>query len=598
MKSLVSIQFPKSIMFIKSLMMALALLSIISLHEAHSAEVEKHTFIVWGDSQLTHPELFARVVRETELLRPEFVVQVGDLIHGYTYDQRRAEKEWDIFKRQIAPLSAPYYPVPGNHDITTKEIDAMFGMAMNRPKPYYYSFDHESIHFIILSSYEDQAADVIGPEQEAWLRADLEAHKGARHIFVALHTPFHMGKETEKWDHIHEALTQYPVRAVFTGHSHVYDYEVRDGIHYFCLNSAGRMAYATANAYTGYTRGYLIVSVEGDTPHFAWASLEDGIHPPDFVAERGHRHASPHMEADLTILIPDPAKGPVFVEVEAPITNNANMPRDYTLTWESDDFRWTFEPRGAQLNGIDPKETIPVAFSIRGPRGDFKRGDLPRLRVDSPYVSPTGHETTLTYYCYLFFLPETSARPLKGDFKFDGKTGDKAWSDLPAITRLFTDENGTSAPEQTIVKVAYDKDNIYVAVNGEEPNPGGLAAFAHGSLPLVFGDDDFELFFDTNRDLKTFFRLMTNSKGTKFCSSPKGLFTFEYDVETHVGKDFWSAEFRIPFSELEIPAPRPGDVWGFNVRRHRQQADPPQRDWSKMQNVPYQPAYFGLLRFE
>lgn len=581
---------------LQSLVILSTLLVVFNL--APAADEANSTFIVWGDSQLTHPDLFARVVRETELLRPDFVVQVGDLIHGYTYDPRRAEREWEIFKKQIAPLTAPYYPVPGNHDITTPEIDAMYGQAFNRPKPYYYSFDHGDIHFIILSSYEDQKFGIIGPEQEAWLRRDLEDNKHAHNMFVAVHTAMHMESDTEKWNHIHDLLTSYTVRAVFTGHSHIYDYEVRDGIHYFCVNSSGRLSYSTANAYTGFTRGYLIVKMEGTTPHFAWVSLEDGIHPPDYIASRGHRDASKHMEPDQTILIPNPAKSPVFIEVEAPIKNNAGMARDYTLTWECNDFRWSFEPRGAQLSSVAPEATALARFSIRGPQGQFKRGDLPRLRVDSPYTSPTGHTTTLTYFHYLFFPPETTARPLAGKFKFDGQTDDEAWQSMPAITQLEIDERGTSAPEQTKVQLAYDDQYLYAAITGDEPNPKGLAAFAHGDIPFVFGDDDFELYFDTNRDLTTFYRLMTNPKGTTLCSGPKGLFSFKFDVKTHVGKDYWSAEFRIPFSEIETPPARPGDVWGFNVRRHRQQADPPQRDWSKMQNFPYQPAYFGLLRFE
>ncbi|MHB8852531.1 MAG: hypothetical protein ACYC6P_04125 [Ignavibacteriaceae bacterium] len=31
-----------------------------------------------------------------------------------------------------------------------------------------------------------------------------------------------------------------------------------------------------------------------------------------------------------------------------------------------------------------------------------------------------------------------------------------------------------------------------------------LSSVAYGDIPLVFGDDDFELYFDTNRDQTTF----------------------------------------------------------------------------------------------
>ncbi len=164
--------------------------------------------------------------------------------------------------------------------------------------------------------------------------------------------------------------------------------------------------------------------------------------------------------------------------------------------------------------------------------------------------------------------------------------------------RFEIDTKGTLAPERTEARVLYGPDHLYVAIVGEEPNPGGLAALSHGEIPLVFGDDDFELFFDPQRNLKTYYRLMVNPAGTKFNSSPAGLFTVKYDVATHVGKASWSAEFRIPYSSLDTSRPEPGDVWGLNVRRHRQQADPAQRDWSKMDNFPPQPVYFGLLEFQ
>ena len=147
------------------------------------------------------------------------------------------------------------------------------------------------------------------------------------------------------------------------------------------------------------------------------------------------------------------------------------------------------------------------------------------------------------------------------------------------------------------MKVLSDDSNLYVNVKGDEPNPSGLASTAYGDIPLVFGDDDFELFFDTNRDLKTFYRLMVNPKGTILCSGPKGLFTFKFEVKTYVGNNFWSAEFKIPLSEINAKINK-GDEWGFNIRRHRQQAEPAQSDWSKMQeHPPYQPEYFGLLKF-
>ncbi len=561
-------------------------------HATTQTRTLDYKFIVWGDSQFQNPEVFERIVRETELLKPSFVMHVGDMIHGYTYDPDVARRQWKRFKTQISPLTAPFYPTPGNHDVTTIEIEPVYGEVWGNDR-YYYSFDYENAHCIILDTYLNEQYDTIPEKEMEWFKQDLEKNKDATHIFIIFHSPLHLSTEYD-WEPVHDLLTSYPVRAVFTGHSHIYDHRVRDGINYFCLNSSGFMT--TYNHLLGRSHHYLIASVKGADVSFC--VFADGIvYPPDAVPPDTYKHTGKYLEEDHTILIPDISENPVMQSVEIPLENKTGESRSFLLEWETQDFRWEFEPWGATLS-LAPGEKKTEQFLISGPQGEFTRHELPALRIDSPFTNEKGWETTLTYYYRLFYPPSTTALSIEGSLNFDGKIDDILWQDVPEISTLYVDEEGTAAPEKTIVKVVYDKEHLYVGIEGEEPNPAGLTAAAHGDLPLIFGDDDFELFFDTNRDLSTFYRLMANPKGTILCSGPDGLFSFKFDVKTYVGDNFWSAEFKIPFSELKTAPPRTGDEWGFNVRRHRQQATPAQRDWSKMRNFPYQPHYFGLLTFE
>jgi hypothetical protein len=89
-----------------------------------------------------------------------------------------------------------------------------------------------------------------------------------------------------------------------------------------------------------------------------------------------------------------------------------------------------------------------------------------------------------------------------------------------------------------------------------------------------------------------------NPGGTILSSGPKGLFTFSFDVKTYVGKDFWSAEFKIPHARINAEPPQKGTEWGMNVRRNRTQAASTVSEWSRMRGFPAQPQYFGILRFE
>ena len=50
-----------------------------------AAENEFH-FVVLGDAQFDDPPAFNRIIDQTVLLDPAFVIQVGDLIEGYQSD--------------------------------------------------------------------------------------------------------------------------------------------------------------------------------------------------------------------------------------------------------------------------------------------------------------------------------------------------------------------------------------------------------------------------------------------------------------------------------------------------------------------------------
>ncbi len=62
-------------------------------------------------------------VEKLNLVMPEFVICVGDLIQGYTTDTAIIAQQWDEVNQIISNLKMPFFYLPGNHDITNKVME-------------------------------------------------------------------------------------------------------------------------------------------------------------------------------------------------------------------------------------------------------------------------------------------------------------------------------------------------------------------------------------------------------------------------------------------------------------------------------------------
>ena len=88
--------------------------------EAFLDDPQEFHFAIIGD--LTggeRPNVYARAVERLNLLRPEFVMSVGDLVQGGGVDRAALQKQWKSFRDRTAKLEMPFFYVVGNHDIWT-----------------------------------------------------------------------------------------------------------------------------------------------------------------------------------------------------------------------------------------------------------------------------------------------------------------------------------------------------------------------------------------------------------------------------------------------------------------------------------------------
>jgi hypothetical protein len=60
---------------------------------------------------------FKLAMDQINLLQPEFVINVGDLIEGYSDDKAELNAEWNEMDKMIEKLKMPSFRTAGNHDI-------------------------------------------------------------------------------------------------------------------------------------------------------------------------------------------------------------------------------------------------------------------------------------------------------------------------------------------------------------------------------------------------------------------------------------------------------------------------------------------------
>ncbi|MBD3292033.1 MAG: hypothetical protein GF393_03855, partial [Armatimonadia bacterium] len=198
-----------------------------------------------------------------------------------------------------------------------------------------------------------------------------------------------------------------------------------------------------------------------------------------------------------------------------------------------------------------------------------------------------------------------SARPLLTAFRakqpptIDGDLAEACWQDAMPTSRFVLAGREALPEAQTVARVAFDDERVYIAVEAMEPNLEPRlnmldmvkAEITDRDGP-VFRDDCVEIFIQPGDD--TYFQLAVNSIGTLYDSIAMDS-SWDGDIEVAAQRGNSSYVFELAI-DLESIGGEPTGLWRMNFCRNRTAVEE-SSTWSGIQGAFHQPAQFGDVRF-
>lgn len=155
----------------------------------------------------------------------------------------------------------------------------------------------------------------------------------------------------------------------------------------------------------------------------------------------------------------------------------------------------------------------------------------------------------------------------------DGRDDDAVWKQATPITDFqeWRPSEGGPPKLQTEAKVAYDAANLYVFVRAFDPHPDSIITVL-ARRDYFTPSDMIWLFLDPYHDRRTGFEFGVNPSGVKLdaqiYNDGNEDFAWDavWDVATRIDSLGWTAEYRIPLSQLPYGRQR-NHTFGFTVDR-------------------------------
>ncbi len=174
-------------------------------------------------------------------------------------------------------------------------------------------------------------------------------------------------------------------------------------------------------------------------------------------------------------------------------------------------------------------------------------------------------------------VPTLQALALEDEIQVDGRLTEPAWSAAPRAGDFIQGEplEGVPAQSPTEVQVLFDEEAIYIAARMYDPEPGTIARQLTRRGEEGDAVDWVEISLDTNNDRRTAYSFRVTAAGVQGDRfryddvSSDDAWEGVWEAAVAHDEDGWTAEFRIPLSQLRFEPAENLQSWGLNVTRFR-----------------------------
>ena len=234
---------------------------------------DQFTFAIIGDlNSGQRAGVFEIAAQQLSLLKPKFILSIGDLVEGGTQDSAEWATFYDEFDTRMARAGAPFFHVGGNHDLTSPRTRSLWEQRYGRT---YYHFIYENILFLVIDSEDynekrfteifharnralalldsgkiaqamrmeyfsmpERVTGEVSDAERAYLEKVITENADVRWAFLFMHKSVWQREGRGNLERIEAALRDRNY-TLFNGHFHNYAYTERNGKDYIMMATTG-----------------------------------------------------------------------------------------------------------------------------------------------------------------------------------------------------------------------------------------------------------------------------------------------------------------------------------------------------------------------